>query len=170
MSAYEYKVVPAPARAEKLKGVSAPEQRFAVSVEKLMNHYAAEGWEYLRAETMPSEERKGLAGRTTQMRTLLVFRRPAAAQGRPASAASPGAPAPASAPSTPGERPALRPVSGEAAQPPGAPPADAAQDDGEEPIAIPGVLRAERGHDDRGIADKSAGRRLWAVRRDEEQS
>jgi hypothetical protein len=64
----------------------------------------------------------------------------------------------------------LRPVSGEAAQPPGAPPADAAQDDGEEPIAIPGVLRAERGHDDRGIADKSAGRRLWAVRRDEEQS
>jgi hypothetical protein len=82
MSAYEYKVVPAPARAEKVKGVRAPEARFARAVENLMNAQAAEGWEYLRAETLPSEERKGLGGRTTRWRTVLVFRRPAGEGGR----------------------------------------------------------------------------------------
>lgn len=36
---------------------------------------AAEGWEYVRAETLPSEERSGLAGRNTVYHNVLVFRR-----------------------------------------------------------------------------------------------
>ena len=51
-----------------------------------MNEMAAEGWEYLRAETLPSVERSGLTATTTQWRNVLVFRRSDAgsiAVGRP---------------------------------------------------------------------------------------
>jgi hypothetical protein len=40
-----------------------------------MNELAAEGWEYQRAETLPSIERAGLTGSTTEWRNVLVFRR-----------------------------------------------------------------------------------------------
>ena len=62
MMRYEYKVVPAPARGEKAKGVKAPEARFALTVEQVLNEMGADGWEFLRAETLPSEERQGLTG------------------------------------------------------------------------------------------------------------
>ena len=75
MARYEYKVVPAPHRGEKARGVKTPEARFALAVETLMNRMAEDGWEYLRAETLPSEERAGLTSTTTQWRNLLVFRR-----------------------------------------------------------------------------------------------
>ncbi len=73
---YEYKVVPAPPRGEKIKGVKGAEARFAMTIEALMNDQAADGWEYLRADTLPSEERHGLTNTTTTFRNLLVFRRP----------------------------------------------------------------------------------------------
>ncbi|MCR9125241.1 MAG: DUF4177 domain-containing protein [Rhodobacteraceae bacterium] len=76
MTQYEYKVVPAPGRGEKAKGVRAPEARFALALETLMNRLAEDGWEYLRAEMLPSEERQGLTGTTTNWRNMLVFRRP----------------------------------------------------------------------------------------------
>lgn len=75
MTAYEYKVVPAPTRGRKAKGVKSAEGRFAHSIEEMMNAMAADGWEYQRAETLPSTERAGLTGTTTQWRNLLVFRR-----------------------------------------------------------------------------------------------
>jgi hypothetical protein len=34
-----------------------------------------EGWEYQRAETLPSVERSGLTGSSTEWRNILVFRR-----------------------------------------------------------------------------------------------
>ncbi len=37
---------------------------------------SAEGWEYVRADVLPSEERSGLTGRTTVYHNVLVFRRP----------------------------------------------------------------------------------------------
>ena len=77
MPRFEYKVVPAPARGEKAKGVRSPEARFAYALETLMNTLAAEGWEYQRADMLPSEERQGLTGTTTQWRNMLVFRRAA---------------------------------------------------------------------------------------------
>jgi hypothetical protein len=75
MSRYEYKVVPAPAKGTKARGVKTPEGRFALSVESVLNQMGAEGWEYLRAELLPSDERTGLTGTTTNWRNVLVFRR-----------------------------------------------------------------------------------------------
>ena len=40
-----------------------------------LNAMAAQGWEYVRAETLPSEERSGLTSRTTVWMNVLVFRR-----------------------------------------------------------------------------------------------
>ena len=75
MPGYEYKVLPAPRKGEKAKGVKTPEARFAHAVETLINRMAAEGWEYQRADFLPSDERSGLTSTVTQWRNLLVFRR-----------------------------------------------------------------------------------------------
>lgn len=72
---YEYKVVPAPHRGERAKGVKGTEARFALSLGNTINAQAAEGWEYVRAETLPCEERSGLTGKTTTFMNMLVFRR-----------------------------------------------------------------------------------------------
>ncbi|WOI33608.1 DUF4177 domain-containing protein [Tritonibacter scottomollicae] len=79
MQNYEYKVVPAPNRGKKARGVKTPEARFANGIEGVLNEMAAEGWEYQRAEMLPSEERSGLTGTKTTWRNLLVFRRALAA-------------------------------------------------------------------------------------------
>ena len=75
MPRYEYKVVPAPSRGIKAKGLKTAEARFSHAIEALMNQMAGEGWEYQRAETLPSVERAGLASTTTEWRNVLVFRR-----------------------------------------------------------------------------------------------
>ncbi len=75
MHRYEYKVVPAPNRGTKARGVKTPEGRFANSLEAALNAQAGAGWEYVRAELLPSEERTGLTGSTTNWRNVLVFRR-----------------------------------------------------------------------------------------------
>ncbi|MEO0381365.1 MAG: DUF4177 domain-containing protein [Pseudomonadota bacterium] len=75
MSHWEYKVVPAPTKGVKDRGVKGPEGRFANALETLMNDLGADGWEYQRAETLPSVERAGLTGSTTEWRNVLVFRR-----------------------------------------------------------------------------------------------
>ena len=75
MQRYEYKVVPAPKKGTKAKGVKTPEGRFAVTIEQLLNELGAKGWEYQRAETLPSEERSGLTSKTINYRNVLVFRR-----------------------------------------------------------------------------------------------
>jgi hypothetical protein len=75
MTHYEYKVVPAPTRGQKAKGVKGPEARFAHRLEQDLNTIAADGWEFLRAETLPSEERSGLTSTQTHYRSVLVFRR-----------------------------------------------------------------------------------------------
>ena len=75
MQNYEYKVVPAPNRGKKARGVKTPEARFANGIEGVLNEMAAQGWEFQRAEMLPSEERSGLTGTKTTWRNLLVFRR-----------------------------------------------------------------------------------------------
>lgn len=75
MSGWEYKVVPAPKKGTKGAGVKGPEGRFANAIETLMNDMGAQGWEYQRAETLPSTERSGLTGSVTEWRNVLVFRR-----------------------------------------------------------------------------------------------
>ncbi|MEO9896092.1 MAG: DUF4177 domain-containing protein [Paracoccaceae bacterium] len=77
MTSYEYKVVPAPTKGQKAKGVKTGEDRFALGLQILMNAFASDGWEFQRAETLPSTERAGLTGSTTEWRNVLVFRREA---------------------------------------------------------------------------------------------
>ena len=75
MSLYEYKVVPAPSKGLKAKGIKTAQDRFAHALEAVMNEMGAQGWEYQRADTLPSEERSGLTGRVTSFQHMLVFRR-----------------------------------------------------------------------------------------------
>ncbi|WP_339984311.1 hypothetical protein [Gymnodinialimonas ulvae] len=48
---------------------------FAHALEEAMNELGADGWQYLRADTLPQEERAGLTSKTTTYRNLLVFQR-----------------------------------------------------------------------------------------------
>jgi hypothetical protein len=75
MTAYEYKVVPAPVKGQKARGVRGAEARFAYALQQVMNTLGADGWEYQRTDTLPSEERSGLASSTTTYRNVMVFRR-----------------------------------------------------------------------------------------------
>ena len=75
MAQYEYKVVPAPRKGRKAKGHKTNEERFSFALQEVMNSLGADGWDYLRAETLPSDERAGLTGSQTVYRDVLVFRR-----------------------------------------------------------------------------------------------
>lgn len=98
MDSYEYKVIPAPEKGLKAKGIKRPEARFAHAVELAMNELGAQGWEYWRAEALPSTERAGLTGSRVTERHLLVFRRPLETKQELAQTARPvGAAAPLSA-------------------------------------------------------------------------
>lgn len=91
MQRYEYRVVPAPRRGEKARGVRTTEERFALALTSLMNELGAGGWEYLRADALPCDERAGLTGTKTSYQNMLVFRRVLAE----AAAVAPPAPVPA---------------------------------------------------------------------------
>jgi hypothetical protein len=75
MQRFEYKVIPAPKRGEKARGVRTTEERFAHALTSLMNALGAEGWDYVRADALPCEERVGLTGTKTTFQNVLVFRR-----------------------------------------------------------------------------------------------
>ncbi|MCF2870240.1 DUF4177 domain-containing protein [Octadecabacter sp. G9-8] len=75
MTGFEYKVVPAPIRGLKAKGVKGTPARFANALQTVMNDLGAEGWEYQRTDTLPVEERQGLTGKSTSFQNMLVFRR-----------------------------------------------------------------------------------------------
>ncbi len=92
MPRFEYKVVPAPRKGLKAKGVKSSEDRFAHALATLMNAEARDGWEYLRTDTLPMQERKGLTGTTTTYQNMLVFRR---ALSEAAASLTPGAAIPA---------------------------------------------------------------------------
>ncbi|MBM3615834.1 MAG: DUF4177 domain-containing protein [Alphaproteobacteria bacterium] len=72
---HEFKVIPAPRRGEKARGAKTTEERFALALTETLNAMAAEGWEYLRAETLPVDERSGLTGTKTSFQNMLVFSR-----------------------------------------------------------------------------------------------
>ena len=75
MSKYEYRVIAAPTRGLKAKGIRSAEARFANAIEVVMNEMAADGWEYQRAESLPSSERSGFASTTIKTRNVFIFRR-----------------------------------------------------------------------------------------------
>lgn len=75
MQRFEFKVIPAPKRGEKARGVKTTEDRFALALTNLMNQLGAEGWDYVRADALPCEERVGFTGSKTTFQNVLVFRR-----------------------------------------------------------------------------------------------
>lgn len=76
MEHFEYKVVPAPRSGSRVKGVKGPAGRFANALENLINELASTGWEYIRAESLPVDERQGLAMRKTESyQNVLIFRK-----------------------------------------------------------------------------------------------
>lgn len=75
MQEYEYRVVPAPDRGEKTRGAKTAGDRYAQAMTSLLNRMAREGWNYVRADMLPSEERTGLTRRTTVYHHMLVFQR-----------------------------------------------------------------------------------------------
>lgn len=75
MSVYEYRVIAAPTKGIKAKGIRSAEDRFSHALEMKMNEMAALGWEYQRAEALPSIERSGLTSTKTAWHNVLVFRR-----------------------------------------------------------------------------------------------
>ncbi len=75
MQRFEFKVIPAPTRGEKARGVKTTEERFALALTTLMNQMGAAGWDYVRADALPCEERVGFTGTKTTFQNVLVFRR-----------------------------------------------------------------------------------------------
>jgi hypothetical protein len=75
MTLYEFKVIPAPRRGEKARGLKTTEERFALALTNAMNLLGREGWDYVRADTLPVDERSGFTGTKTSFQNMLVFRR-----------------------------------------------------------------------------------------------
>jgi len=75
MPLYEYLTVPAPRKGEKTRGAKTPEARIALAMQSVLNEKGAEGWEYIRADLLPMEERSGLTSKAITYHTVLVFRR-----------------------------------------------------------------------------------------------
>ena len=76
MEYFEYKVIPAPRRGVRVKGAKGTAGRFAGAMEVSLNELAADGWEYVRAESLPVDERHGITRRKTETyQNILIFRR-----------------------------------------------------------------------------------------------
>ncbi len=76
MSRYEYKVVPSARKPRRAKGMKTNADRFANAMTEVINAEAAHGWEYLRSETLPMDERPGMFKKTIETyQTVMVFRR-----------------------------------------------------------------------------------------------
>ena len=75
MPQFEYKVVPSPRKGEKSREAKTVQGRFALTLTQLMNRMGQDGWEYLRADALPCDERVGLTGSKTTFQSVLVFRR-----------------------------------------------------------------------------------------------
>jgi hypothetical protein len=93
MTYFDYKAVPAPRRAKKSRGVKSASDLFALTITEVINEHARQGWEYLRAERLPSAPASGWFRKAVeQEETLLVFRRPRETLGPKLAAANETAP------------------------------------------------------------------------------
>ena len=76
MQRHEYKVIPAPRRGTKSREARTNEDRFALTLSTLLNDLGRDGWDYVRSETLPTEERAGFMKTRVVQQTMLIFRRP----------------------------------------------------------------------------------------------
>jgi len=76
MSGFEYRVIPAPSLAKKVKGAKTLGERFAHGLAEVMNTEAREGWEYVGHERFQVEGKTGLFSKSkSSEETYLIFRR-----------------------------------------------------------------------------------------------
>lgn len=143
MAEYEYKVVAAPRKTKSFKGVRAHEDQFAAVLAELMNEMARDDWEYLRAESLPCEEKTGITSRVVSYQNVLVFRRRIVAKDQffevpnpKRIAHQPDAANEGARPLTAGERMALHEM-----------PSEAASEDQSGQASILGILRSRRVRD-----------------------
>lgn len=74
--AFEYKVVGAPEKGQRKRGARSRSDRVAAAFEERLQAEAVDGWEYLRTDLIPVEERSSLFGRREEVhRAVMVFRR-----------------------------------------------------------------------------------------------
>lgn len=96
MTFYDYKVTPAPKQIKRIKGVSGTAELFAATLSDAINAAARDGWEYVRAESLPATESGGWFRRGAEViETVLVFRRPRETLGPRLASARQPEPAPA---------------------------------------------------------------------------
>jgi hypothetical protein len=76
MATYEYKVIPAPGAGARGRTGGTDEEHFSRLFETALNAQAAQGWEFLRSETVPFQHRHKFTGRVSVIQqAMLVFRR-----------------------------------------------------------------------------------------------
>lgn len=74
--AYQYKCVAAPERAKRQRGAKTRTERVAAAMQELINAEATDGWEYVRTDLVPIEERSSFLARVHEVhRAVLIFRR-----------------------------------------------------------------------------------------------
>lgn len=73
---YEFRVIPAPLKADRIAGLRTDSDRMAYAWTMLLNEMADDGWDYVRADTLPNDNSADLTGTAPPTMTLLVFRRP----------------------------------------------------------------------------------------------
>ena len=161
MAEFEYRVIPAPRRGVKAKGIKAAEDQFAHALTLAMNAEAADGWEFVRSDTLPLDERQGLRGSNTTFQSVLVFRRQsaeaaaaalrAASEAAEAQRATLAAMTARAAPEAIPPTPQVKAIEGPKPERDGPPAPQAAEapaperpDASEEPVSEPMILRADR--------------------------
>lgn len=81
---YEYKCVGAPERARRAKGAKTRTDRVARALQEVIEAEANAGWEYLRTDLIPVEEKPGFFARPREVhRAVLIFRRAKDAASKP---------------------------------------------------------------------------------------
>lgn len=99
---YEYKAIGAPEKGKRKRGARSASDKVAAAFEEILGKEAVDGWEYLRTDLLPVNERAGMFSRAQEMhRAVMVFRRALEQEPElrlaPAAATTP-APAPLAAP------------------------------------------------------------------------
>ena len=73
---YEYKCVGAPEEPRRQRGVRGWSDRVALAMQEVLAAEAVDGWEYLRTDILPVEEKDGFFSRARRtQRAVLIFRR-----------------------------------------------------------------------------------------------
>lgn len=80
---YEYKCVGAPEKGKRTKGAKTRSDRVASVMQDIIADEAVDGWEYMRTDLVPVEEKAGIFSRPQEVhRAVLVFRRALQTQSR----------------------------------------------------------------------------------------